>query len=490
MASGAMARALQIRVATYNASLNRASPGQLAGDLSTANDAQARKVAEIIQRVRPDIILINEFDYDDRGLALNRFNDNYLSVGQNGQAPLSYPHRYAAPSNTGITSGFDLDNTNGYVAAPGTSTASKNSYGEDCFGFGWFPGQYAFAVYSRFPIQSAGIRTFQLFKWKDMPDAALPDQSGTPAPADWYSAAELNVLRLSSKNHCDVPIEVTPGQIIHLLASHPTPPSFDGAEDRNGRRNHDEIRFWADYISGASYLYDDMAKPGGLAWNQRFIVLGDFNADPVDGDSYQTAINQLRNHPLIRSEIDPSSAGGPQQAQLQAGLNKNQRGDPAFDTADFNDFSVGNLRVDHVLPSKLGLNPVAGGVFWPLNTDATFSLISASDHRLVWLDLAVIPIVADAARNFYAWREGADVVLSWATQFGIGYKVQTSSDLSAWSDAPQIAVALDVATQSGRAVDISGAAAGARFYRLVTTLDEPATKTASVPRTRRSSGRR
>jgi len=32
------------------------------------------------------------------------------------------------------------------------------------------------------------------------------------------------------------------GQVIHILASHPTPPVFDGVEDRNGRRNHDEIR--------------------------------------------------------------------------------------------------------------------------------------------------------------------------------------------------------------------------------------------------------
>jgi hypothetical protein len=52
------------------------------------------------------------------------------------------------------------------------------------------------------------------------------------------------------------------GKTIHVLASHPTPPTFDGAEDRNGKRNHDEIRFWRDYISEktSNYIYDDKGK--------------------------------------------------------------------------------------------------------------------------------------------------------------------------------------------------------------------------------------
>ena len=30
---------------------------------------------------------------------------------------------------------------------------------------------------------------------------------------------------------------------------------------RNGRRNHDEIRFWKDYINGESYIYDGVIMP-------------------------------------------------------------------------------------------------------------------------------------------------------------------------------------------------------------------------------------
>ncbi len=224
------------RFATFNASLNRAVEGELVADLSTPDDVQAQAVAEVIQRVRPDVLLINEFDFDAEGLAARLFQQNYLSVGHNGARPIAYRYRFVAPSNTGIPSGFDLDN-NGAVGGP-----------NDAFGFGAYPGQFGMAVYSRYPILRHHVRTFQHFLWKDMPGALLPDDPATPAPADWYSAEELAVFRLSSKSHWDVPVLVG-GKVIHTLVSHPTPPVFDGPEDRNGTRNHDEIRLWADYVA-------------------------------------------------------------------------------------------------------------------------------------------------------------------------------------------------------------------------------------------------
>ena len=231
-------------------------------------------MAEVIQRVRPDVLLINEFDFDAEGLAARLFQQNYLSVGHNGAWPIAYRYRFVALSNTGIPSGFDLDN-NGAVGGL-----------NDAFGFGAYPGQFGMAVYSRYPILRHHVRTFQHFLWKDMPGALLPDDPATPAPADWYSAEELAVFRLSSKSHWDVPVLVG-GKVIHTLVSHPTPPVFDGPEDRNGTRNHDEIRFWADYVlsSRSGYIYDDDGKRGGLEPGARFVIMGDQNADPFDGDS-------------------------------------------------------------------------------------------------------------------------------------------------------------------------------------------------------------
>src|SRR5687767_15114053 len=59
----------RLRFATFNASLNRRDAGALLSDLASPDNAQARKVAEIIQRVRPDVLLLNEFDFDEEGLA-------------------------------------------------------------------------------------------------------------------------------------------------------------------------------------------------------------------------------------------------------------------------------------------------------------------------------------------------------------------------------------------------------------------------------------
>jgi Endonuclease/Exonuclease/phosphatase family len=370
-----------IRFATFNASLNRNFEGQLIADLSTPANAQARTVAEIIQRARPEVILINEFDFDSGNVALRLFQDNYLSVSQNGASPILYPYRYTAPSNTGIPSGFDFNN-NGVIGGP-----------DDAYGFGFFPGQFGMAVYSQHPILYSEIRTFQTFLWKDMPGARLPDDPATSAPADWYSQAELAVFRLSSKSHWDLPIRVA-GDTIHFLVSHPTPPVFDGPEDRNGTRNFDEIRLWADYITpgpASFYIYDDNGRRGGLEPYSRFVIAGDQNSDPFDGDSIPGSIQQLLDHPRVNTKITPSSAGAVEAALLQGGANTAHRSDPKYDTADFADTAPGNLRADYVLPRK-NLKIVDSAVFWPLQSDPLFRLTGvfpfpSSDHRLVWVDV-------------------------------------------------------------------------------------------------------
>ena len=381
---GATAKAQEtqrrVRFATFNASLNRNFEGQLISHLSTPDNDQAQTVAEIIQRARPDVLLINEFDFDAGGVAARLFQDNYLSLSQNGAAPINYPHRFVAESNTGIPSGHDLNN-DGTIGGP-----------DDAFGFGFFPGQFGMAVYSRYPILTNELRTFQHFLWKDMPGALLPDDPNTPAPADWYSPEELDVFRLSSKSHWDVPVQIG-NKVVHVLASHPTPPVFDGPEDRNGRRNHDEIRFWADYLnpSTSRYIYDDAGGTGGLRPGSRFVIMGDLNSDPFDGDSIPGSAQLVLEHPLVNTSLTPSSPGAVEQSDLQGGANETHIGNPAFDTADFADSAPGNLRVDYVLPRK-NMKMVDAAVFWPLMSDPLFPLVGtfpfpSSDHRLVWVDV-------------------------------------------------------------------------------------------------------
>lgn len=383
--ASAQRQAEQIRVAQFNASLNRSAEGELIQDLSTPDNSQARVIAEIIQRINPDVLLINEFDYDAEGTAAALFQQNYLSVSQNGVDPVEYPFVYVAPSNTGIDSGFDFDN-NGQVGEA-----------NDAFGFGFFPGQFGMALFSKRPILEGKVRTFQTFLWKDMPNARLPDDPATPDPADWYSQEELNVFRLSSKSHWDVPVLVG-RRIVHFLTSHPTPPVFDGPEDRNGTRNNDEIRFWADYVAGpvaSRYIYDDQGQQGGMRpFFAPFVIMGDQNADPFDGDSIPGAAQQLLNNPRVNTAITPASLGAPEAAMRQGGANDSHLGDPAFDTADFADGAPGNLRADYVLPSR-ALTIMDAGVFWPVQDDPLYDRLvgdfpfPGSDHRLVWVDIVV-----------------------------------------------------------------------------------------------------
>lgn len=385
-----------LRVATYNVSLYRDAAGQLLQDLETGTNEQARRIAEVIQRVRPDVLLVNEFDYDAAGRGVELFRTNYLAVAQNGCQPIDYPYHFSAPVNTGRPSGRDLDH-NGRVGDPA-----------DAIGYGRHEGQYGMLVLSRFPVDRERVRTFQTFLWRDMPGALLPTDPATGRP--FYSRADLAILRLSSKSFWDVPVSIPlTGEIaddgsrplhqpptesipapftLHLLCSHPTPPVFDGPEDRNGRRNHDEVRQIADYIDAdrAGYLTDDAGRKGGLPADAAFVILGDLNCDPVDGQGVPGTMRQLLEHPRVDASFTPTSTGGPLTVQSHADQHVGHRGQPAHVTSNFTGEGHSCLRIDYVLPSR-GLAVADGGVFWPPPGQPGSEAVTASDHRLVWIDL-------------------------------------------------------------------------------------------------------
>lgn len=378
--AAALPPAAPLRVATYNASLYDESAGGLVRRLE-AGDAQARKIAAVLQHVRPDVLLLNEFDYDPEGRAADLFQRDYLDAPQGpGLEPLHYPYRYLAPVNTGEPSGLDL-NGDGRVGGEGRLR------GEDAWGYGLHPGQYGMLVLSRHPIDTAGVRTFRLLRWSAMPGALRPMRSDGGGP--FHADAIWRQLRLSSKSHWDVPIR-TPQGVLHLLATHPTPPVFDGPEDRNGARNADELRLWREYLdddpADRAWLCDDAGRCGGLPAGARFVIAGDLNNDPVDGDGRHEAIRALLDHPRVLRVPAPRSEGAVPAGRASGGANATHRGDPAEDTGDFGP-RVGNLRLDYVLPS-VGLRTTGSGVFWPAPGSPEAELAAASDHRAVWFDLS------------------------------------------------------------------------------------------------------
>ncbi|MEL6821175.1 MAG: endonuclease/exonuclease/phosphatase family protein [Calditrichota bacterium] len=355
-------------------------------DVLHSGNPRLQKVARILQQLRPDVVLIKEIAYDqtgapgfpegsEEGLNGQRFADNYLAKSQGeGLAPLLYSS-YMAPSNTGIASGFDLDR-NGTVTTtypipaaasedgkPPRQTPEGRAYGGDSWGFGTFPGQYAMALLVRndFKILANEVRTFQSLAWSSMPDALLPTVPDSDSL--WYSADAGRQFRLSSKTHMDIPVNIN-GKIVHFLCSHPTPPAFDGPEARNKKRNHDEIRLWADYLNNEAYVVDDSGTKGGLPVDAEFIILGDLNADPEKGSSINNPIgNFLLNHPRVQGDFIPKQ--------------KNDDG-----TAGSAKTATWGLRVDYVLPST-GLKILDGGVY---NYESDRDKL-VSDHYPVWLDL-------------------------------------------------------------------------------------------------------
>ncbi len=331
----ALSQADTLRIASYGPDLSRKGPGLLLADIED-RDEQVMASAATIAMARPDAVLLTGFDWDHDGRALEGFAALLAEAGWD------MPHRFAARPNSGMATGIDLDGD------------GRSGTADDAQGFGFFTGQSGMAVLSRLPLGQ--VTDHSAFLWRDLPGNLMPDTSPEAAA----------IQRLSSTAHWDVPLMVQ-GRPLHLLAWSATPPVFDGPEDRNGRRNHDEAAFWLRHLPS----------------DGRFVLLGNLNIDPADGDGRPEALQALlgvAQDPLPKGDWQPP----------QDGANATQKGDPALDTADWADADgPGNLRADYVLPSQ-GLTVIAAGVLWPdPETEAGAIVARASRHRLVWVDLAL-----------------------------------------------------------------------------------------------------
>ena len=334
--SAAGSYAETLRVAIFHTELSRDGPGLMLRDV-VEGDSQVQAVVAVVAKVQPDILLLADIDYDLNGVAVSAL-----------AKAMGYPHWVARRPNRGLPSTRDLDG-NGRIGGP-----------RDAEGFAKFAGQGGLAVLSRLPIVQDEMRDFSAFAWADLPDALMPDSL---PKGD-------NPTRLSTTAHWDVPVRRPSGHTLHVLAWHATAPVFDGPEDRNGRRNHDEAAFWLHYLKGEL----PYAPPSD------FVLLGVANADPHDGESRPQALNRLR---AFTHDPKPTSAGG------SAAADQSHKGPPELDTVDWEDGPnrPGNLRVDYVLPAK-HLSVTDSGVFWPPPNDPMAeTAATASRHRLVWVDI-------------------------------------------------------------------------------------------------------
>lgn len=285
--------------------------------------------AGAIRALDADVLLLTGIDHDTRLVMLDAL------AGRLAAAGAAYPHRFALPPNAGMPTGLDLDR-DGRRGGP-----------RDAMGYGRFHGQGGIALLSRLPVLAS--EDYTAFLWADLPGALLPPETG---------AAERAMQRLSSSNHWRVDLGLPSGGRLGLLAFAATPPVFDGPEDRNGRRNHDEAAFWLRLMDGAL----PFAAP-----EPPFVILGDANLDPEDGDGRPGALRALLADPRLQ---DPRPRGAP------AHDDPGHKGDPGLDTAIYPK-GPGGLRVDYILPSA-GLTVLGAGLGAP---------VAGSRHLPVWVDL-------------------------------------------------------------------------------------------------------
>lgn len=333
-----------VRIATFNTELARNGPGLLLRDILSEEDPQAEAVARVIAQAQPDIIALQDIDYDHDLAAVQALSDRIAHHG------LNLRYIFALRPNAGMVTGLDLDGD------------GRLGRARDAQGYGEFAGQGGMAVLSRFPILTGKVRDFSGYLWRDTPDAQLTLKDGTPLLPKDVAA----IQRLSTVAHWDVPIQVDDATL-RVLTFHASPPVFDGPEDRNGRRNHDEIIFWLHYLDGRLEQAPDAP----------FVLAGDANLDPIDGEGRKEAIRRLLSDDRLRDPT-PMRSGGLRQGEAHTG-------DPRLDTVDWPAPVPGSLRVSYVLPSA-ELEILDSGI---VAHDTETDIAEASRHRLVWVDLLV-----------------------------------------------------------------------------------------------------
>ncbi|WP_254898989.1 endonuclease/exonuclease/phosphatase family protein [Thalassococcus arenae] len=283
-------------------------------DLMGDKDKAATAAIAELAAMGADIVVLTHVDYDAGHAALTALRDRLRSEG------VDYPHLFALRPNSGTPTGRDMDG-DGRLGGP-----------RDAQGYGRFAGQGGLAVLSRLPFGPAVDMSPML--WRDLPGSRIAaDDPGH------------DIQRLSSTGHWRLPVQ-TPSGTLTLIVLAATPPVFDGPEDRNGRRNADEIA-----LAG---LMLDGVLPGGLERPDWPVIVGNLNLDPDRGDGLRSAVQALLTHSRLQDPL------------------------PGLATVRWD--SAGSMRVSYVLP---------GSAFTVTGAAVRNAVDGNGPHRPVWVDLRI-----------------------------------------------------------------------------------------------------
>lgn len=341
--------------------------------LMTQTDVQANAAAEIIARFSPDILSINELQFDIQGIpsASSPGAPSNTSWGgfnvPGAENPKRLGDRVHAAGGPSYENLFQSVGNSGFYWQGST-------LGLDWYilrGWGEFPGRFNTAILSRFPILVDQVRVIADFAWEDLPDnkiALMKTETGIDVPPGFpLFEKALNI----------VPVQLG-DVVLHLVLLHPVAPAFDPI---NTYRNYDELH--------ALRLFLDGQLPGvePLPADAKFVIIGDLNADPEEGDSIGGAIQQILSHPDVTNVFPAGSGTKGKGGKYNSYLSGCGRDDGSTVTDPGAKYQ---MQLDYVLPSKNLGEPLDSLLFWPNHTTdpEDFELrCQASDHSFLYVDL-------------------------------------------------------------------------------------------------------
>lgn len=331
-------------------------------------------MAQVLDRFRPDILSINELQFDienvpEAGLpgapstvqpgdACQAKNARRLADRLHALNPeLRYDYAVVAMGNSGVEFQTTEEVADNFKVRPDE-----------------FLGRYSLGLISRYPILHDQVRVLHDLAWHDLPGNsidAIREDLDIEVPEGYWLFEKAIVV---------VPIDVN-GSILHVVLLHPMTSGF---HPMNPYRNHDELRALQLWLAG------ELDAPGWepLPEDAMFVLIGDWNVDPEDGDGDRASLPQVLSSPRVVTHF-PEGEGGtkgvnPRRNTFLSGCGREDG------TLPWNPQNKMQMQLDYMLPSTTIGQPTESGIFWPTYPSEDWNLACrASDHRLMWEDLAL-----------------------------------------------------------------------------------------------------
>lgn len=242
--------------------------------LKEQNTPQLNAVKKILKNYHPDILSINEMQYDLPGIPHGEFK----SEGQNlkklaKKIQLDFAYNVFDQANTGNDA---IPYKSGEYPLDFSDTRMRKKADQNNFGI--FPGQYSTGALSNLKIIE--VKVYKKIIWKDFNPKVNLDKFAKA------NGKPLNPkIELFDKSFIHAVLETKDLKRLNLILLHTVPAyHFGNKRSPNYERNRDQLRFLEWYLSGDTDIQIANIKENGkeiipLKKGARFVAVGDWNTD-------------------------------------------------------------------------------------------------------------------------------------------------------------------------------------------------------------------